>query len=143
VKSPRNLAFALLLVNSAYIAAFPSATVFYVGNVVLHLGLGLALMIAAGFAIRRYPREGGAFLAAGLPALYLVLRGNTLDHRWVLWLHVMLAVAAVALLAARTRHVGAVGGLLALIVAGVAVMLARNGYITGQTINVNGGWYMC
>jgi len=26
-------------------------------------------------------------------------------------------------------------------VAEVAVMLARNGYITGQTINVNGGWY--
>lgn len=24
----------------------------------------------------------------------------------------------------------------------VAVMLACNGYITGQTINVNGGWYM-
>ena len=27
-------------------------------------------------------------------------------------------------------------------VADVAVMLATNGYITGQTINVNGGWYM-
>lgn len=27
-------------------------------------------------------------------------------------------------------------------VAGVVVMLARNGYITGQTINVNGGLYM-
>jgi len=27
-------------------------------------------------------------------------------------------------------------------VARVAVMLAANGYITGQTINVNGGWYM-
>ncbi len=26
--------------------------------------------------------------------------------------------------------------------ADVAVMLACNGYITGQTINVNGGWYM-
>jgi 3-oxoacyl-[acyl-carrier protein] reductase len=26
--------------------------------------------------------------------------------------------------------------------ADVAVMLSRNGYITGQTINVNGGWYM-
>lgn len=26
--------------------------------------------------------------------------------------------------------------------ADVAVMLAHNGYITGQTINVNGGWYM-
>jgi 3-oxoacyl-[acyl-carrier protein] reductase len=24
----------------------------------------------------------------------------------------------------------------------VAVLLACNGYITGQTINVNGGWYM-
>jgi 3-oxoacyl-[acyl-carrier protein] reductase len=27
-------------------------------------------------------------------------------------------------------------------VAEVVVMLARNGYITGQTINVNGGWFM-
>ena len=27
-------------------------------------------------------------------------------------------------------------------VAAVALMLARNPYITGQTINVNGGWYM-
>ena len=27
-------------------------------------------------------------------------------------------------------------------VAEVAVMLANNGYVTGQTINVNGGWYM-
>ncbi|HET7442688.1 MAG TPA: SDR family oxidoreductase [Terriglobales bacterium] len=27
-------------------------------------------------------------------------------------------------------------------VAGVCVVLARNGYITGQTININGGWYM-
>ncbi|MGN6358320.1 MAG: SDR family NAD(P)-dependent oxidoreductase [Novosphingobium sp.] len=27
-------------------------------------------------------------------------------------------------------------------IADVAVMLAGNGYVTGQTINVNGGWYM-
>jgi 3-oxoacyl-[acyl-carrier protein] reductase len=27
-------------------------------------------------------------------------------------------------------------------VASIALMLALNGYITGQTINVNGGWYM-
>ena len=27
-------------------------------------------------------------------------------------------------------------------VADVVVLLAQNGYITGQTINVNGGWYM-
>jgi 3-oxoacyl-[acyl-carrier protein] reductase len=27
-------------------------------------------------------------------------------------------------------------------VADVVIMLVRNGYITGQTVNVNGGWYM-
>ena len=27
-------------------------------------------------------------------------------------------------------------------VAAVAVLLASNGYITGQTVSVNGGWYM-
>jgi hypothetical protein len=27
-------------------------------------------------------------------------------------------------------------------VASVAVMLATNGYMTGQTVSVNGGWYM-
>jgi 3-oxoacyl-[acyl-carrier protein] reductase len=27
-------------------------------------------------------------------------------------------------------------------VAEAALMLARNGYITGQTLHVNGGWYM-
>ena len=27
-------------------------------------------------------------------------------------------------------------------VAETVVWLARNGYVTGQTINVNGGWYM-
>jgi len=27
-------------------------------------------------------------------------------------------------------------------VAEVAVVMVRNGYMTGQTVNVNGGWYM-
>jgi 3-oxoacyl-[acyl-carrier protein] reductase len=27
-------------------------------------------------------------------------------------------------------------------VADVVALLATNGYITGQTVNVNGGWYM-
>jgi tetratricopeptide (TPR) repeat protein len=90
----------LLIVNSGYIAAFPQATLFYMGNVVLHLGLGLALMVLAAAWARRYPRECGAFLAAGLPAIYLAVRGNTMDHRWVLWLHIVLAIAAVGLIAA-------------------------------------------
>src|SRR5947207_314481 len=91
-------ALVVLGINSAYLAAFPQASVFYMANVLLHLGLGLGLMIAAVFAARRYPRESGAFLLAGLPALYLAVRGNTLDHRWALGLHVLLAIMAVVLI---------------------------------------------
>src|SRR5438132_1506829 len=91
-------ALAVLGINGAYIAAFPQASVFYMANVLLHLVLGLGLMVAAVFAARRYPRESGAFLLAGLPALYLGVRGNTLDHRWALWLHVLLASTAVLLI---------------------------------------------
>src|SRR6266705_534584 len=91
-------ALAVLGINGAFIAAFPQASVFYMANVLLHLVLGLGLMVAAVFAARRYPRESGAFLLAGLPALYLAVRGNTLDHRWALWLHVLLAIAAILLI---------------------------------------------
>ena len=33
---------ALLLLNAAYVAALPSATIFYVANVLLHVIFGLA-----------------------------------------------------------------------------------------------------
>ena len=95
------LGLGLLIVNSGYIAAFPQPTIFYMGNVLLHFVLGLALMVPAALWAKRYPRECGAFLAAGLPAIFLAVRGNTLDHRWVLWLHIGLALVAVALIAAR------------------------------------------
>ena len=96
-----SILLAFLIVNSGYLVAFPSATVFFMANVVLHLAAGVALMMAALFLFRRYPRESGAFIAAGLPALFLALRGNTLDHRWILWLHILLAAAAVAAIVVR------------------------------------------
>src|SRR5262249_35453275 len=97
------IALAVLIVNSGYLAAFPSATVFYVANAVLHLGLGVALAIAAAALAKRYPRECGAFLAAAIPGVFLAVRGNTLDHRWILWLHILLAAAAVVLILAAIR----------------------------------------
>jgi Tfp pilus assembly protein PilF len=97
----RAIAFCLLLVNSGYIAALPRATVFYMANVVLHLALGLGFMALAAAMAKRYPRECGAFLMAGLPALYLAIRGNTLEHRWALWLHILLAATAVLLIGLR------------------------------------------
>src|SRR4051812_41153631 len=97
-----TIALAFLLINSAYLAAFPTPTVFYMANVVLHLGVGLALMILALPLARRYPRESGAFLAAGVPALFIAVRGNTIPHQWILWLHIVLAVLAVALIVWRS-----------------------------------------
>ena len=96
--------FVFLLINSGYLAAYPAASLFYMGNVLAHLAVGLALMIAAAWAAKRYPRESGAFLAAGLVAVVLVVKGNTLDHRAILWLHIVLGVAAAALVAFRFRR---------------------------------------
>src|SRR5438445_6469272 len=87
----------LLIVNSAYLAAFADASIFYEANVLLHLGLGLALAAAAIQWTRRYPRECGAFVLSAIPALYLTVRGNTFQHRGVLWLHIGLALTALTL----------------------------------------------
>ena len=89
--------FLLLMVNSGYLAAFAQASIFYEANVLLHLGLGLILTIAAVVLLRRYPWAGGVFVVAALPALYLVFRGNTYDERAVLWAHIAIAAAAVLL----------------------------------------------
>ena len=99
-----GIAFIVLLVNSAYIAAFSHASIFYMANVLLHLMLGLGLMVLAAIWVRRYPVPGIAFLLAGLPAIFLAIRGNTLDHRWVLWTHIGLAVFAVAIIGVRLFH---------------------------------------
>ncbi|MDQ6704709.1 MAG: cytochrome c family protein, partial [Acidobacteriota bacterium] len=90
----------VLLVNTAYVAAFASPTVFYMGNVALHLLLGIALTIAAAFLIRRggVPGALGTFVVSGVIGVSLAIAGNTRNHHWVLWLHILLAFLAVAML---------------------------------------------
>jgi tetratricopeptide (TPR) repeat protein len=98
----------LLLINTAYIAAFASPTIFYMGNVVLHLALGVALAIVLLWFIRRMPLAGSLFLVAALAGMFLAVRGNTTPHRWVLQAHIV--VATLALLAGLPyvlRHTGA------------------------------------
>jgi tetratricopeptide (TPR) repeat protein len=99
-------ALAILIVNSAYLAAFAQASIFYEANVLLHLALGLALAALAIRLAPRYPRECGAFVAAAIPAVYLAFAGNTLQHRWALWLHIALSLAAVALIGWRVFSAG-------------------------------------
>jgi hypothetical protein len=59
--------FYLLLItvlNAAYVSAAPSPTVFYIANVLLHLGLGAATVVALGIRYRRSPRMLPLALAA-------------------------------------------------------------------------------
>jgi hypothetical protein len=64
------IALCVLLVNSAYLAAFASPTLFYFFNVVLHMVLGVTLAVAFGLRMIRM-RPGAvvmiasAFLAVG------------------------------------------------------------------------------
>src|ERR1017187_4452575 len=98
----------LLLINTAYIAAVASPTIFYMGNVVLHLALGVALGIMLLWFIRRMPLAGSLFLIAALAGVYLAVRGNTAPHRWVLQAHIVVAaLALLALVPYVVRHTGA------------------------------------
>ena len=101
---------ALLIVNSAYLAAFAHASIFYEANVLLHLVVGLALAAVAVRWARRYPQQCGAFLLSAVPAIYIAIRGNTFQHRWILWLHIVLALTAVALIGLRLFRLGEAGG---------------------------------
>src|ERR1019366_7883706 len=133
-----GIALAVLIVNSAYLAAFAQPSIFYMGNVLLHLGLGLALMVLALMWVRRYPWECGAFLLAGLPALYLAVRGNTMDHRWALLSHIVLAVVALVLIGLRFfRAAGPRRWKLALVTAAVALEVVPMGAVLYHRARLN------
>jgi tetratricopeptide (TPR) repeat protein len=91
-----------LLINTAYIAAFASPTIFYMGNVLLHLVLGVALAVALVVLLVRDPamRRGLAvpgvlFGIATALALYLAVFGNVHDHAWALRSHEVFAALGV------------------------------------------------
>ena len=114
--------FLLLIVNSAYLWAFASPTVFYMGNVLLHVALGVAvaggalLLLLRGrwreapgaLPLRgRWREAAGAACALALAAglgVYLTIAGATRDHDWALRGHVAAAVAGLALLAPLVRR---------------------------------------
>ncbi len=100
------VAFLVLLVNTAYLAAYASPTIFYMANVLLHLGLGLAVagglvwLVMKNPEVRRaFPVSAILFGLALLAGLYLMIQGNVLANRWVFWAHVATAGLAVAALA--------------------------------------------
>ncbi len=118
LKTLVGLGFVVLLVNTGYIAAFASPTIFYVGNVVAHLVLGvvLAFMFAALLAqdadIRRWTAGSALFFAVALgTGLWLTIYGNIHDHASVLKAHIIVAsLGVVALLPYAVRAARGLGG---------------------------------
>jgi len=105
LKTAIGLAFVCLLINTGYIAAYASASVFYMANVLLHLVLGVLLAFACAAVlardadIRRWTLGPALFFfAALLTGLYLAIYGNVRDHSAVLKAHVVVAGIGVAAL---------------------------------------------
>ena len=94
--------FFLLLVNTAYIAGFPSATIFYMANVLGHLVLGSGLVIGLLLVMRRAgllpgaPAAVVAFLLAFVFGAILAYAGNVRANQWLLWSHIAVASLGVA-----------------------------------------------
>ncbi len=97
------LSTAILLINSALLWAFPTATAFNVANLLLHVGLGATLGIAALMLMRAEPRLSWMVIAAASGVLLAVV-GNTRDHKLVLLIHVVVSLAAVAILFSRKQN---------------------------------------
>jgi len=97
------IALGILLVNSALLAAFPTATAFNVANLLLHVALGAAVGVLAIGLARVEPRLIYTVLAAA-SGVVLAVVGNTRDHKSVLLIHVVVSLAAVAVLFARRAN---------------------------------------
>ncbi len=102
----RSLSVLVLVVTAVYLFAFPSATIFYAANVILHTGLGVLVGLGLlAFLFRGIGKEswtakiGWLFLLAGAVLGIVLIKIGT-AHRFKLWLywHIALCVAAVIFL---------------------------------------------
>ena len=117
LKTLLGVGFVVLLVNTAYVWAFASPTIFYITNVLLHLGLGLAVSIGGAVLLARDPSVRKWLGTAGLAmavalgfGIFLTIWGNVHDHAWELRAHIVAGiVAAVAVLPYAWRQLGQPG----------------------------------
>ncbi len=98
-------AFLILLLNSTYLFSFGEPTLFYISNVLLHVGLGIALILP--FSIYAYKqfkristlgRIGILGISIGISSGgYLMIVGATTPYHWLLITHIV-SVSAGAIL---------------------------------------------
>src|SRR4029077_19465675 len=87
------IGYLVLLVNSSYLAAYADPTLFYFGNVALHLILGVIISIVfAGYARRRFKHFSltmklATFLlgVSAVLGLFMMRYGATRQYRWALY----------------------------------------------------------
>jgi tetratricopeptide (TPR) repeat protein len=136
--------FCILLVNSAYLAASASPSLFYFSNIVVHIALGIALAIGSLWWLR--PRLQGirvnaaaAWLllaAATVSGIVLTIAGATTPNTWLLRTHIATAVVGSAMLlvavvwpaaragSVRTRATAAIAAASIVLAASAAAVIA-------------------
>ena len=103
----------LLILNSVWLAAAPSASLAYVANVVAHPLIGLALAALTLVWVMRRAQSLGRLPAAGLGLLgvglllgcAVLVVGATRPYEWLLDLHVLVSAAGAMLLGAHLWRV--------------------------------------
>ncbi len=104
------IALLLFLLSTAYLAAFDTASIFYMSNALLHLFGGTVLALAGAWMLWRRPElrryfPSALLMATGLAlGLYLVKTGNLLEMRPVLYAHIAVSVGAVLLMGRKFRY---------------------------------------
>ncbi|MFZ0426506.1 MAG: tetratricopeptide repeat protein [Acidobacteriota bacterium] len=100
------IALGLLVLNSGYLYSFESPTLFYVSNVFVHLGLGLALIILLVLFWRRYGSsltwDGQlacvVLAVASASGIYLFFTGATRPYYGIVVAHIAVSMAGILLM---------------------------------------------
>ena len=105
LKALVGLGLVVLLINSGYIAAFADPTIFYMGNVLAHLVIGVLLavlyfaLLARDAEVRRHAGPAALFFVIALGfGLWLTYYGNIREHSWAMKVHIIAAALGVAAL---------------------------------------------
>jgi len=141
----RSLGVFVLVVTAIYLYAYPTATIFYAGAVLLHAGLGvlasvgLLLFLFWGFRQERWLARFGWILFGAGAALGLVLIRIGTAHRFKTWLYAHIALSAlgvILLAAAWLSEKGRLGVGIARQAAGIA------GLLLVAAVVAMGSWYV-
>ena len=79
LKTAVGAGFVLLLLNTGYISAVATASIFYMGNVLLHLVLGLVLAVAFALLLEREPELRRPLIAPSV--FFAIALGRSVKYK--------------------------------------------------------------